>query len=176
MSDTATTDTDVLFRDDVDDIEEMPTRASRRIVTAWTVVLAALVVAGAGFVAGVQIEKRNAPAAAASGLPPGLRSLANGGAFTGGQLPAATTQGDAGTAGATGKVKLVDGANVYITTSDGSTVKVATSSSSKRARLTIVGRTSLGMVPAHPGKGGSPSWTNGCASQSPKPSERASSS
>ena len=28
-------------------------------------------------------------------------------------------------------MKLVDGANVYITTSDGSTVKVATSSSSK---------------------------------------------
>ena len=26
MSDTATTDTDVLFRDDVDDMEEMPTR------------------------------------------------------------------------------------------------------------------------------------------------------
>ena len=131
MSDTATTETDVLFRDDVDDMEEMPTRASRRIVTAWTVVFAALVVAGAGFVAGIQMEKHNAPAAAASGLPPGLRSLANGGAFTGGQLPAATTQGDAGTAGTTGKVKLVDGANVYITTSDGSTVKVATSSSSK---------------------------------------------
>ena len=131
MSDTATTDTDVLFRDDVDDIEEMPTRASRRIVTAWTVVLAALVVAGAGFVAGIQIEKRNAPAAAVSGLPPGLRALANSGGFAGGQLPAATTQGDGGTAGTTGKVKLVDGANVYITTSDGSTVKVATSSSSK---------------------------------------------
>ena len=75
MSDTATTDTDVLFRDDVDDIEEMPTRASRRIVTAWTIVFAALVVAGAGFVAGIQIEKRNAPAAAASGLPPGLRCV-----------------------------------------------------------------------------------------------------
>jgi hypothetical protein len=131
MSDTATTDTDVLFRDDVDDIEEMPTRASRRIVTAWTIVFAALVVAGAGFVAGIQIEKRNAPAAAASGLPPGLRSFANGGGSAGGQLPAATTQGDAGNAGTTGKVKLVDGANVYITTSDGSTVKVSTSSSSK---------------------------------------------
>jgi len=130
MSDTTTTDTDVLFRDDVDDIDEMPTRSSRRIVTAWTVVFAALVVAGAGFVAGIQIEKRNAPAAAASGLPPGLRAFANGGGgFAGSQLPAA--QGDAGTAGTTGKVKLVDGANVYITTSDGSTVKVATSSSSK---------------------------------------------
>ena len=133
MSDTATTGTDVLFRDDVDDMEEMPTRASRRIVTAWTVVFAALVVAGAGFVAGIQMEKHNAPAAAASGLPPGLRSLANGGAFTGGQLlcGARTARADAGTAGTTGKVKLVDGANVYITTSDGSTVKVATSSSSK---------------------------------------------
>ena len=41
-------DTDVLFRDDVDDADDLPTRASRRIVTAWTVVFAALLIAGAG--------------------------------------------------------------------------------------------------------------------------------
>ena len=71
-------DTDVLFRDNVDDADDLPTRASRRIVTAWTVVFAALVIAGAGFVAGIQMEKHNEPAA--TGLPPGLAAFANGGA------------------------------------------------------------------------------------------------
>ena len=74
--DTTTDDTDLLFRDEADDPDEMPTRASRRVVTAWTVVFAALLLAGAGFVAGIQMEKRNAPAA--SGLPPGLAAFASG--------------------------------------------------------------------------------------------------
>ncbi len=79
----------------------MPTRASRRIVTAWTVVFAALVVAGAGFVAGIQMEKHNAPAAAA--IPGGFRGLGAGqfpGAATGqfpgaasGQVPGNATSG-----------------------------------------------------------------------------------
>ena len=135
-------DTDVLFRDDVDDMAEMPTRASRRIVTAWTVVFAALVIAGAGFVAGIQMEKHNEPASAATGLPAGFRGFGNGGGglptgqFPGaatGQLPGGATNAPTGATGTgtTGTVKLVDGANVYITTSDGSTVKVTTSSTSK---------------------------------------------
>src|SRR5262245_24698804 len=143
MSDTVTNetppdDTDVLFRDDVDDMEEMPTRASRRIVTAWTMVFAALVIAGAGFVAGIQMEKRHAPAAIAAGFPTGFRAFANGG---GGFPTGNAGNGNAGngnaasqapaSAGTAGKVKLVDGTNVYITTSDGSTVKVTTSPTSK---------------------------------------------
>ena len=99
MSDTVTTETDapepakgetppdqtdVLFRDDVDEPDEMPTRASRRVVTAWTVVFAALVIAGAGFVAGIQMQKHNEPAA--TGLPAGLAAFANArnGALNGG--------------------------------------------------------------------------------------------
>ena len=143
MSETVTTsattdDTDVLFRDEAEDLdEEMPTRAKRRVVTAWTMVFAAFVIAGLGFVAGIQIEKRNPPAA--TGLPSGLAAFANArangafpGSFAGGgnnaRGAAAQTPASNGT---TGKVKLVDGANVYITTADGSTVKVTTSSGSK---------------------------------------------
>ena len=73
-------DTDVLFRDDVDDADDLPTRASRRIVTAWTVVFAALVIAGAGFVAGIQMEKHNAPAATGAG---GFAAFARNGGFPG---------------------------------------------------------------------------------------------
>ena len=82
-------DTDVLFRDDVDEPDEMPTRASRRVVTAWTMVFAALVVAGAGFVAGIQMEKHNEPAA--TGLPAGFAAFANAraGGGPGGGFPGA---------------------------------------------------------------------------------------
>ncbi len=154
-------DTDVLFRDDVDDADELPTRASRRIVTAWTVVFAALLIAGAGFVAGIQMEKHNAPAATGAG---GLAAFARNGGFPGaggagggfpgangatGGFPGANGAGGAtaggatpngGAAGATpapasngttGQIKLVDGSNIYITTSDGSTVKVSTTPTSK---------------------------------------------
>ena len=140
--DTATDDTDLLFRDEADDPDEMPTRASRRVVTAWTLVFAAFLLAGAGFVAGIQMEKRNAPAAAA--LPPGLAAFASGranGLFDGGG--AARNSGVTGAANpgasateTTGTVKLVDGANVYVTTSDGSIVKVTTTPTSKVATTT----------------------------------------
>ncbi len=152
--DPATDDTDLLFRDEADDPDEMPTRASRRVVTAWTVVFAALLLAGAGFVAGIQMEKHNAPAAA--GLPPGLAAFANGrangafnGAFNGGGAGRIAGVGGAGagapgatgaqatpTGGTTGTVKLVDGTNVYVTTSDGSIVKVTTSPTSKVSKTT----------------------------------------
>ncbi len=141
--DTATDDTDLLFRDEADDPDEMPTRASRRVVTAWTIVFAALLLAGAGFVTGIQMEKRNAPAA--TGLPPGLAAFANGranGVFNGGGAaripgaPGATGAQAAPTGGTTGTVKLVDGANVYVTTSDGSIVKITTSPTSKVSKTT----------------------------------------
>jgi hypothetical protein len=143
-------DTDVLFRDDVDEPDEMPTRASRRVVTAWTMVFAALVLAGAGFVAGIQMEKHNEPAA--TGLPAGLAAFANArnGALNGGAGAFSGAFGNRGANGAnaatngaasatqapasnstTGQIKLVDGANIYITTSDGSTVKITTTPASK---------------------------------------------
>ena len=150
MSDTVTTETpdetDVLFRDDVDEPDEMPTRASRRVVTAWTMVFAALVLAGVGFVAGIQMEKHNEPPT--TGLPAGLAAFANArngafpgaGAFANRGANAATNTGAAGANGATqapassgttGQIKLVDGSNIYITTSDGSTVEVTTTPTSK---------------------------------------------
>lgn len=150
MSDTVTTDvpdeTDVLFRDDVDEPDEMPTRASRRVVTAWTMVFAALVIAGAGFVAGIQMEKHNEPAA--TGLPSGLAAFANArngalngaGAFANRGANAGATGANGATgapaqapasSGTTGQIKLVDGSNIYITTSDGSTVKISTTPASK---------------------------------------------
>jgi hypothetical protein len=120
----------------------MPARASRRVVTAWTVVFAALVIAGAGFVAGIQMQKHNEPAA--TGLPASLAAFATrNGALNGGAGALLATGAANGRAsarrctpapasnGTTGQIKLVDGSNIYITTSDGSTVKVTTTPTSK---------------------------------------------
>jgi hypothetical protein len=58
----------------------------------------------------------------------------SGAAPTGnGAAPGGATTGAAGGNGTTGQIKLIDGANVYITDSTGKTTKVATSADSKIA-------------------------------------------
>ena len=61
--------TDYFFADDVD---EMPDPSSRRLVTPWTLAFAALLVGGLGFVAGIQMEKRQASSAVAVTFPGGF--------------------------------------------------------------------------------------------------------
>ncbi len=115
--------TDYFFADDVD---EMPDPSSRRLVTPWTLAFAALLVGGLGFVAGIQMEKRQASSEVAVTFPGGFvpdLSGAPGGA------PIA--QGGAGGDATIGEVKLVDGDNVYVTTADGTTVKVTTTADSE---------------------------------------------
>jgi hypothetical protein len=116
--------TDYFFADDVDD---MPEPSSRRTVTPWTLAFAALVLAGLGFVAGIQMEKRQGQAAANVALPGGFSPVLGGGPA--GEAPTARL-GAAGDA-TIGEVKLVDGDNVYVTTADGTTVKVTTTSESE---------------------------------------------
>ena len=115
--------TEYLFADEVD---EMPDPSSRRLVTPWTLAFAALLVGGLGFVAGIQMEKRQASSEVAVTFPGGFvpdLSGAPGGA------PIA--QGGAGGNDMIGEVKLVDGHNVYVTIADGTTVKVTTRADSE---------------------------------------------
>jgi hypothetical protein len=116
--------TDYFFADDVD---EMPDPSSRRLVTPWTLAFAALVLAGVGFVAGIQMEKRQGGGAASVALPEGFSPI-----LSGGPTGQAATAGPAAAGDATiGEVKLVDGDNVYVTTPDGATVKVTTTADSQ---------------------------------------------
>jgi hypothetical protein len=105
-------------------------RARRRRVNAWTVSLLIALGTAAGFFAGVEIQKGQAGATAASGsgtgssfglgFRGGARSGATGSGATGGA-------GGAGGGGATfGQIKLVDGDNVYVTDAQGNVVKVST--------------------------------------------------
>ena len=125
MTDVSTmpSDGDYFFADDAD---EMPDPSSRRIVTPWTVAFAALVLAGLGFVAGIQMEKRQGEGAANVALPGGFSPVLSGGPS--GQVP--TARPGAGGDVTVGEVKLVDGDNVYVTTADGTMVKVTTAADS----------------------------------------------
>ena len=58
-----------------------------------------------------------------------VRATGAGGATPGGGATGATPAPASN--GTTGQIKLVDGSNIYITTSDGSTVKISTTPTSK---------------------------------------------
>lgn len=106
-----------------DDVEEMP-ESPRRVVTPWTLALMAIVIAAIGFVLGTQLEKRQDHGGGGGfALPDGFTPPA-------GAIGPNAAAGGGG--GATiGEVKLVDGDVVYVTTADGTTVRVTTTSDSE---------------------------------------------
>jgi hypothetical protein len=111
------------------DHEPMPTRARRRPVGPFTAVLCALLLAAGAFTGGVLLERRHVPASAAAASFPRPATASAAGATTGGT----SGQGSAGAgAGETvGTVALVDGANVYVTETGGTIVKVTTTPQSQ---------------------------------------------
>jgi len=119
-------------------------RRSRRRVSALRIALLVALGVGAGFVAGVQLQKDQVDASAST--TSGISGFASRGGSTGrtgaagGATGTGTSGGGGGGAGATvGQVKLIDGTNVYVTDSSGNTVKVATTGStiSKSAPGTV---------------------------------------
>jgi hypothetical protein len=133
-----------------DDLEAaLAARPSRIRLPRLTVMLAAAVLIGGGFLAGVQVGKKSA-SASAGGLPAGLASggLAgfigarpSGGSPGGVGAPrggsGAGTSGPAGLgspgggSGTFGTVKLVDGSTIYVQTVSGGIIRVTTSPSTK---------------------------------------------
>jgi hypothetical protein len=107
----------------LDDEQELPRRARRKLVTPATGALAAVIVAAAGFAGGVEVQKSSAAAPPAAGPGAGARA----GGFAAGP-PAA--------AGAitTGEVKSKHGSTLYVTGADGTTVKVKTTTNAKISR------------------------------------------
>jgi len=92
-----------------------------KVVTPLTRVLLAVVVAAAGFIGGVLVERNQQPAAASTTSTPaafrGAGANANGGGAGG---------GGAGGGATVGTITLIDGTNVYVTTAQGDVVKVLT--------------------------------------------------
>ncbi|HJQ42692.1 MAG TPA: hypothetical protein VJ831_06390 [Jatrophihabitantaceae bacterium] len=88
-----------------------------KVITPLTRALLVVLVAAAGFIGGVLVERTQQPAATAS--------VSAASAFRGGQN--ANAGGGAPGGGATvGTITLIDGTNVYVTTAQGDVVKVLT--------------------------------------------------
>jgi hypothetical protein len=113
----------------------MPPRTRRRLVTPVTIGLVALLLAAAGFIGGVEVQKGQGSgggAGATANATPAAFGAAGGaraGGFGGGQ-------GAAGAAGnfTFGTVANKSGNTLYVTDSTGKTIRVQTTASSKITR------------------------------------------
>jgi Domain of unknown function (DUF5666) len=129
---------------DGDDEPEFRPRPRRR-AHALTFVLGAALLVAAGFYGGVLVQKHQGgnSSASASALT-GRFGAGAGGAATGGTGAGGAGGGGArfgggaggggGGGGLAGTVKFVDGANVYVTDTNGNVVKVTTSGSSQLSK------------------------------------------
>lgn len=123
--------------DDEDELTAVLTRRPRAKLPSLTLVLAAVVVASAGFLGGIAVGKHygssgsgsaasefsrfaaRATAGAGSGSGTGLGGLGGGGG------------GFAAGNATTGTIKLIDGSTVYVQTLEGDIVQVSTSAGTK---------------------------------------------
>jgi|HubBroStandDraft_2_1064218.scaffolds.fasta_scaffold151321_2 hypothetical protein len=126
--------------DDGSGITAVLTRRPRAKLPSLTLVLAAIVVASAGFLGGALVGKHygssGSGAAAAFSRFAGARASASASASTGADAGAgAGAGGRAGLFGGgnatVGTIKLIDGATVYVQTTAGDIVQVATSAGTK---------------------------------------------
>jgi hypothetical protein len=119
--------------------DELPPRPRRRLATRWTVATSVVLLLALGFIGGALVQRGRQPAAAGQQAAVGAAP-----AFGAGRLGQGA--GDGGAAPVAGKVTSVDGSTLYVTTNQGTTVKVRTSSS---AKVTRTAKSSVGAV--HPG-------------------------
>jgi hypothetical protein len=140
-------DPDMGFYDDEDaeqPMGELPTRPRRKLLTPVSGGLLAVVLVAGGFIGGVQVQKHQGSddngGGARNGLPAAFAArLAQGGGGTGGGATGGAGTGTAraggGSGGATaGTVANVKGSTLYVTSADGTTVKVKTNDNSKVTR------------------------------------------
>jgi hypothetical protein len=126
MTDTTTLDQPTWLADEEAPADQLPRRPRRKLVTPATAGLAAVILAAAGFVGGVEIQKGSATASTGAAAGAGARPAG----FAGGPPGAAGASGSV----TTGQVKSKDGSTLYVTNADGTTVKVTTTSNSKISR------------------------------------------
>jgi hypothetical protein len=107
--------------------EDLPPRPRRALLTPLTGALAGVVLAGAGFVGGVQVQKHHGSAAAPVAASPARSDAGPGGARFGGP-PGAGGQPTVGT------VSSAHGRVLYVKDSSGTVVRVKTTAASKVTR------------------------------------------
>lgn len=127
-SSTPALDDGVLPEDDhgwEDELDGTPPRARRTLVKPVTVALCGLVIAIGGFIAGVQVQKGNQDTGGGTG--DGVRAAFAAGP---GGPPGVAAAGDR----TIGSVANKKGSTLYVTDTDGTTVKVKTNAQSKVTR------------------------------------------
>ena len=130
--------------DDDDDLTAVLTRRPRAKLPSITLILVAIVVASAGFLGGALVGKHYGSssssnlAAAFRGLAARASSSASAGSGAGGTGTGAGGSGTGGRSGlfgggnaTIGTIKLIDGGTVYVQTTAGDIVQVATSAGTK---------------------------------------------
>ncbi len=131
---------------------ELPRRPRRRLLSPVPLALFGVLITACGFIGGVLVEKGQASSSSSAGGASGLASrfaALRGGSGTGASGPSAALSGAfsgrAGGAagGATaGQVAYLAGSTLYVTTTEGNTVKVTTSpatSVSKTVKASVAG-------------------------------------
>ena len=133
----------------LDDESELPRRPRRRLLTPIPLALLAALLIACGFIGGVLVQKGQggtaSPSGGASGFPSGLAALkgavpgaraAGGKSSAGGSGAKGGASGFPGLGGAgggvtSGEVAYVRGSTLYVTDSQGNTVKVSAAAGSK---------------------------------------------
>ena len=118
-------------RYEFEDEAEIPPRPRRRLVTPLTGALSAVVVAGLGFIGGVQVQKHHAGSPTASAAT-GARFAARFGGGAGGA-------GGGGAAPTVGTVSSTHGSVLYVKDSSGTVIRVRTTAGSKVTRTATSG-------------------------------------
>jgi hypothetical protein len=132
--------------------EELPRRPRRRILSPVPLALLGVLLIAAGFIAGVLVEKGQGPSGSSSGSAAGaasrLAALRGGNASRGsGAAPGASSSTSDFSRPTAGAVAYLSGSTLYVTNSEGNTVKVNTSAG------TSVTKTVKSTVSAiHPGE------------------------
>jgi hypothetical protein len=121
------------------ELEELPQRPRRKLITPMTVTLALVLFAACGFIGGVLVQKGQASGTPTTGGGSGLASrfaaAASGASGASGTAGFASRFGGlfggAGGGGASGTVSSISGSTLYVTETSGNTVAVVTTPESK---------------------------------------------
>jgi hypothetical protein len=119
-----------------EETEELPHRPRRRLLGAMAggnplaLALLAVLLIACGFIGGVLVEKGQSTSSSSAGTA-GTGLASRFAALRGGGIGGGGSGGGAGTTGATaGQVAYVSGSTLYVSTTEGNTVKVTTSPAS----------------------------------------------
>jgi hypothetical protein len=115
-----------------DDDGALPPRARRKLVTPMTAGLAGVLIAAAGFLGGVEVQKGQDDGSGAAAAAAGGGGRAAG--FAGARGGAAGAGADGAGAPTFGSVANKQGSTLYVTSADGTTVRVKTNAQSKVTR------------------------------------------